>query len=145
MRAITVRPSVIVTAMWQVLELMHTAGSPPTPVAETNALRPGDPDVRADRGRARRGQHLAACEPSAWTANTGSPVDAAIPVSNPPLPAVISVDSEPGFGPASTRHDDTVVAPFQLAHTSVVPSLLGAAAMLGAVFGCPVQSILYAR
>ena len=41
--AITVRPDVIVTAMWQVLELKQTAGSPPTPLEETNALRPAIP------------------------------------------------------------------------------------------------------
>ncbi len=69
------------------------------------------------------------------------PVDAAIPVSNPPLRAVMSGVSEPGSGPASTRHDETVVAPFQLAHTSVVPSLFGAAATLGGLFGCPLQLI----
>jgi hypothetical protein len=55
------------------------------------------------------------------------------------LVAVWSVDRELEPVPASTRHDDTAVAPFQLPHTSVVPSLLGAIAIAGGVVGCPVH------
>src|SRR5579885_3564708 len=125
--AITVRPSVIDTEMWQVLELTQTAGRPPVPLEDTNALRPAIPmcgptEAVPDVAR------TCPFDPSACTSNTGIPVFADIAVSNPPLRALISGVSEPALGPASTRQDDTVVAPFQLAHTWVVPSLFGAAA-----------------
>ena len=73
------------------------------------------------------------------------PVEAEIPVSNPCRGTVSSCVSDPELGPASTRQDDTVVAPFQLAHTSLVVSLLAPAAMLGGVVGCPVHWKRYAR
>src|SRR5690349_2763252 len=136
--AITVRPAVIVTAMWQVLELKHTAGRPPTPFEETNALRPSIP-MRGPTDAVPDVASTWPLDPSACTSNTGMPVFAAIPVSNPFQRPPDTADSEPALGPASTRHDDTVVAPFQLARTSVVPSLFGAAAMFGAVFGCPLH------
>ena len=56
-------------------------------------------------------------ESSAWTSKYGAPVGAEIAVSNPRLDGLTSGTIEPGVVPASTRHDDTVVAPFQLAHT----------------------------
>src|SRR5437764_10429026 len=138
-RAITVRPAVIVTEMWHVLELKQAAGRPPTPLEDTNALRPAIPmcgptDAVPDVAR------TWPFDPSACTSNTGMPVFAEIPVSNPPQRPPACGASEPALGPPSTRQDDTVVAPFQLAHTSVVPSLFGAAAMFGLVFGCPLQA-----
>lgn len=140
-RAITVRPAVIVTAMWQVKPLSQTAGRPPVPLLDTSAARPAIPmwggtvlvgDVAS----------TLPLESSACTANTPIPVGADTALSNPPFGAVKSGDSALGLGPASTRHDDTVVAPFQLAHTWVVPSLLGAAAIAGGVVGCPLQANL---
>ena len=53
-----------------------------------------------------------------------------------------SVASLLELDPASTRHDETAVAPFQLGHTWVVPSLLEAAAIAGGVVGCPFHANL---
>ena len=50
-----------------------------------------------------------------------------------------------GDGPASTRHELTVVAPFQLAHSFTVPSEPAAPASAGGLLGCPLQLKRYAR
>src|SRR5947209_29852 len=65
-------------------------------------------------------------------------------VSKPLERAVRTVRRWLGLEPASTRQPATPVAPFQLAHTVVVPPRL-AAAIAGSVAGVAFQRIRYAR
>ena len=46
----------------------------------------------------------------------------------------------PRLGPASTCHEATLVAPFQLAYTVVVAPVV-CASRSGAVNGCPLQTL----
>ena len=54
-------------------------------------------------------------EPIACTAKYGASLGSGTPVSKPLRPASVSGASEAGVPPASTVHDATLVAPFQLA------------------------------
>ena len=82
-------------------------------------------------------------EASACTSKSPTPVGAEIDVSKPCFQGrVWSGTSVFALVPASTRHDATAVAPFQLDHSSVVPSLLGARTIAGGVVGWPLQGNL---
>src|ERR1700749_1209019 len=79
---------------------------------------------------------------SACTSKSPTPVGAEIDVSKLVLGEVWSGTSVLELVPASPRHDDTAVAPFQLDQSSVVPSLFGASVIAGGVVGWPLQGNL---
>src|SRR5580704_195228 len=143
-RATTVRPTVTVTETWHARPLSQMAGRPPVPPPPTYAVLPATPMWGLAVAIAEVPSTLPR-ESSACTSKSATPVGAAIAVSNPLRLAFWSGIIELGPVPASTRHDDTAVAPFQLAQSSVVPSLFGASVIGGGPAGWPLQLSLYAR
>ncbi len=77
--------------------------------------------------------------PSAWTAKYGEPLWTVTAVSKPDFGSSPMFVSVYGDGPASTRHLETSVAPFQLAYSAVEPSLLADTASRGSVGGWAFQ------
>src|SRR5215472_6400988 len=77
---------------------------------------------------------------SAWTAKYGPVVFTGMAVSKPVRCLAATLISDVGVGPAHTVHEETWVAPFQLAYTVAPPPDLNRAAAAGRSSGWPAQS-----